>query len=70
MGAAEESNRQEQSEQAKPRKRFSSTHTSVRGISLVNLVSDRGVFFPGQTDESPSLGIATGLPAERCTVLL
>ena len=26
--------------------------------------------FPGQTDESPSLGIATGLPAERSTVLL
>ena len=54
MGAAEESNRQEHSEQAKPRKRFSSTHTSLRGISLLNLVSDKGVFFPGQTEESPS----------------
>jgi hypothetical protein len=33
----------------------------LRGISLLNLVCDKGVFFPGQTDESPSLGIATGL---------
>jgi hypothetical protein len=48
VGAAEESNRQEHSEQAKPRKRSSSTHTTLRVIPLLKLVCDRVLFFPAR----------------------
>ncbi len=46
-GAAEESNRQEHFEQAKPRKQSSSTHTMLRVIPLLKLVCDR-VLFPAR----------------------
>jgi len=48
VGAAEESNRQEHSEQAKPRKRCSSIHTTLRVIPLLKLVCDRVLFFPAR----------------------
>ncbi|SRR5713101_4677639 len=56
---AQAANRQEHSEQAKPRKRFSSIHTSLRGISLLSLVSDRGSSFPARLTKVPVLGCDT-----------
>jgi len=47
-GAAEESNRQEHFEQAKPRKQSSSTHTMLRVIPLLKLVCARVLFFPAR----------------------
>jgi len=48
VGAAEESRRQEHSEQAKPRKRPCSTHTTLRVIALIKLICDRVLLFPAR----------------------
>ena len=69
VGTAEESNRQEHSEQAKPRKRSSSTHTTLRVIPFLKLVCDRALYFPPRAwfDSQLESAAASAVSEKECS---